>query len=273
MTQRELQIRRRKYPWKTHYHGERTLIVLPCNAGGPLGNYYHYRWSLWRQVSYYTREWCSDTILMAIDNAVCWMPGRDDGLGAAEMEFEMSRCISPDDYGVPYADRFDADKMKLFVDSLCVTCERIKEYGFTRVFAIVTPLAYRTAFLAATTRTNLSVAVFKVARCGMANVAAQMLRCLLLLDSPVEESELLTHPIFDKGKFPQPRVEWKVPNVLLTLPVVDLGDLIVQVKGKRATYYVLSCELEGCGGFSDQDWNAFYRRYLVSDKESSDVFR
>ena len=266
-TRAELATLRKSWKEHTKYSGESTLLVLPCNAGGPTGSYFRGNngHNLWTHCAYYLKEWRDDLVFMAVDNAVCWLPGRDDGLGSGEFEWEVSRACSPEDYGIPTANRFDAAKMVLFVESLRIICQRIKDYGFTRVFAILTPSAYRTAFMKAAEIEKLPVALFSAGRCGVANVAAQILRCLLLTDYQVQRSVLLTHDVLENVPLPKPPAAWKIDDPVAKLRLRDLSQFIGPVQGKYSKYYTWTSETG-----TEEAWA---RRYLVSEKEDFSIFK
>ena len=269
-TRAELATLRKSWKEHTKYSGESTLLVLPCNAGGPTGSYFRGNngHNLWTHCAYYLKEWRDDLVFMAVDNAVCWLPGRDDGLGSGEFEWEVSRACSPADYGIPTANRFDAAKMVLFVNSLRIICRRIKDYGFRRVFVILTPLAYRTAFMRAAELEDLRAVIFSAGRCGVANVAAQLLRCLLLKERETPRSMLLTHEVLEHVPLPKPPDKWEIDDPVAKLPCRDLSHLIVPVQGKYSKYYVWRRDL-----MLDPGDEILSRRYLVSEKEDFGIFR
>jgi hypothetical protein len=260
LTLENLRVRRKSWKQKTKYSGESTLVVLPCNAGGPSGSYFlgSKEHNLWTHVDYCIREWRNDAVLMAVDNAVCWMPGRNDGLGAGQFEWEMSRCMSAWDAGIPTANRFDEAKMKLFVTSLRTLCQRIKLYGFQKVYVILTPLAYRTAFTVATSLEGLPVMCFSAARCGVATVAARLLRCLLLKEMYYSDrSYLVTHEVLEHVPLPKVPEKWRVNDVVREMSVLNLSPRVRQVVGKYSKYYIWEEDWEGMSGAELSD------RYLI----------
>lgn len=270
LTRKQLAERRKSWKEHTKYSGESTLLVLPCNAGGPFGSYFkgskgH---NLWTHCAYYLKEWRNDLVFMATDNAACWMPGRVDGLGAGEFEWEVSRAESLWDAGVPTANRFDARRMKLFVENLQIICQRIKLYGFQRVFVILTPLAYRSAFMRAAELEKLPVVLFSAGRCGVANVAAQLLRCLFLIDYPVATSVVFTNSVLDKVPLPVPYKRWDMEDSTSRLPLRDLDASIVRIEGKYSKYFVWKQDLGD--RFTDEELSG---RYLVPAGEDFSIFR
>lgn len=151
------------YIQKSEVTDERILLILPCNSGARFGNYflggsYPYMKNNWRKCDIWLRNIRSDIYFAAHSSVEFYFP---DGNGAIVFEHENNRVCSTDDKGVPVQHEFtyedDSTKFSInkMVSDLKLGLHRAKLYGFTKIIAILTPLAYKTSFIKAVDELNM----------------------------------------------------------------------------------------------------------------------
>lgn len=179
------------YIQKSEVTDEKILLILPCNSGARFGNYflggtYPYMKNNWRKCDIWLRNIRSDIYFSAHSSVEFYFP---DGNGAIVFEHENTRVCSSDDKGVPIQHEFTYDdidgkfSIRKMVDDLKIGFNRAKEYGFTKIISILTPLAYKTTFVKAVDELDMWDMVTMIdSRVGTVDYFMKFINMLLIHD-------------------------------------------------------------------------------------------
>jgi hypothetical protein len=148
----------------------RYLLILPCNAGACIGNYFkadssRKPWnSLWREADSALRDLRDEgkVAFAAVDSMTLEIEP-DGAKGSIVFETEMERVKNPTgkDWGAPSWRWFKPAKsgrceyLEDLTESLVKGVQRVDSIGFSQVFALVNPRGYFLSLAAAVDRCRL----------------------------------------------------------------------------------------------------------------------
>ena len=149
----------------------KVLLILPCNAGACIGNYFKadsicdQEWhGVWREADLALHDLRKKgrVVFAAVDS--CTLETEPEGSkGAIVFETEMGRVKNPGgkDWGAPSWRWFrpaadgSCEYLETLTESLTKGIHRVEKMGFSQVFALVNPRGYYLSLVAAVERCGL----------------------------------------------------------------------------------------------------------------------
>ena len=142
----------------------KVLLILPCNAGACVGNYFRAdlhspsRWNVWREADNKLRDLRKEGLVAfaAVDSSILeTQPG--DPRGAIVFETEMSRVRNPagEDWGAPSWRFFRPSLggrwtyLEELTEALVKGVRRVQNMDFSHVLTLVNPKGYFLSLVAA----------------------------------------------------------------------------------------------------------------------------
>lgn len=248
------------YIKKDKVENEKYLFVLACTGGARHGDYFrgssYSSPSTWRTADYFLRRMRKQILFAACSSVAYHFDGTG---GSLVFEHENYRVQSNNDFGMPASSNFSCLNSKnpkfdiqILIDGLKVGLTRaFSEFGIEKVYAVLTPFAYKVAFASAVEQLGVwdKVVLFDVKTMGASTFFIKLFPCFVRNDfkyTGIINNEFLLYGSGDLHKpVTDPSFEyWKFSSYKETFPF-NVSKMFLSVDNNHLDYYPILLEDEG----------------------------